>query len=336
MSSLNRELPPSLRYLKARFQPFGKPMFWGSAIVLSLLAVIIWQYWEHPEWFKATLDEPEVAGSNLQADPEDLVSDSDLSLDELAAGAEIDNLDLLLQQFEQGRTVQPASPSGTQEQQADSANTSTQPATSEIPQQNSEVNNPVANSTSELLNSRSAFVSGSYLNDNSNRQNRSSSPNTAAQESSGLQFPSLLGSTNRNQEAASESALQQSLNRLRPINSRPTTAETAETQTSTDSNSQSQSSPTSTSPGQVTYSSPSQQGINSSTPFSTTPTSPPNTNTNLGQFQSENSAPPSTPNNFGQGTPQSLNQTPNNSEQVSPGSYQTGWVTPGSNPNLGN
>ena len=48
-----------LRYLKARFQPFKKPLFWGSLGGGLLLAICIWQYSQHPEWLDTTVEQPD-------------------------------------------------------------------------------------------------------------------------------------------------------------------------------------------------------------------------------------------------------------------------------------
>ena len=56
------------RYFKARFQPFRRPLFWGALGILSLLAVAIWQYIEHPEWLGGEIEQPETT-LEPQTDP---------------------------------------------------------------------------------------------------------------------------------------------------------------------------------------------------------------------------------------------------------------------------
>jgi hypothetical protein len=85
-------LPPSIRYFKARFKPLSRPMFWGSIGIFSLLAITIYQYLQHPDWLETT--------SQSTSDLEKLAEESQLSSEDLAVAVDIDNLDLLLKELE--------------------------------------------------------------------------------------------------------------------------------------------------------------------------------------------------------------------------------------------
>ena len=52
-----KKVSPSNRYFKARLEPFARPIFWLSGGMLVLLLVIVWQYWTHPEWIGASIDD---------------------------------------------------------------------------------------------------------------------------------------------------------------------------------------------------------------------------------------------------------------------------------------
>ncbi|MEH1926744.1 hypothetical protein [Nostoc sp.] len=89
----NRHYPPAyLRYLKARLSNLGRPAFWGTAIFLSVVGLVTWEYWSNPDIFvykqkkQVTSQEP---------------ADSSLSAENRAIAADIDNLPVLFNDFEQ-------------------------------------------------------------------------------------------------------------------------------------------------------------------------------------------------------------------------------------------
>lgn len=88
------------RYFKARLLPFRKPMFLGSVSTVILLGVSYWQYSIHPEWRqnKNDAEVPEKVAAINKANPEDPIANSQLSQEELAGVADIDNLQVLLNQ----------------------------------------------------------------------------------------------------------------------------------------------------------------------------------------------------------------------------------------------
>ncbi|WP_169220400.1 hypothetical protein, partial [Brasilonema sp. UFV-L1] len=49
---MSRHLPPAyLRYLKARLWILTRPSIWGTAIFLSVVGLVIKEYWTHPDFF---------------------------------------------------------------------------------------------------------------------------------------------------------------------------------------------------------------------------------------------------------------------------------------------
>ncbi|MBD2297773.1 MULTISPECIES: hypothetical protein [Nostocales] len=92
----NRHYPPAyLRYLKARLWNFSKPAFWGTAIFLSVLGLVIREYWTNPDAFTGKQDGEATA---QQAD------NSSLSDEDKAIAADIDNLPVLYNDTDQAST----------------------------------------------------------------------------------------------------------------------------------------------------------------------------------------------------------------------------------------
>ena len=75
---------PFLRYLPAKLKPLSAPAVWIPLTVATLLGILLWEYYNHPEWF----DRDPITNAN----PE-----STLTPDEQAKLSEIDTVDLLLQ-----------------------------------------------------------------------------------------------------------------------------------------------------------------------------------------------------------------------------------------------
>lgn len=88
-------LPPRLRYGLVRLQALNRPVLWGVGVGAVVLAVVVQQYGTHPEWFSAF----EMASSS-PARPNPGTDLAQLSAEELAGLAEIDNLTLLLNQMQ--------------------------------------------------------------------------------------------------------------------------------------------------------------------------------------------------------------------------------------------
>ncbi|MEH2165496.1 MAG: hypothetical protein V7K41_02220 [Nostoc sp.] len=89
----NRHYPPAyLRYLKARLWNLGRPGFWGTAIFLSVVGLATWEYWSNPDIFVYKQKKPVVLQKS---------ADSSLSEENKAIAADIDNLPVLFNDFEQ-------------------------------------------------------------------------------------------------------------------------------------------------------------------------------------------------------------------------------------------
>lgn len=88
-------LPTRLRYGLVRLRALNRPKFWGVGAGAVLLGMAAYQYGNHPEWlrsFELSGDRPVQTGLGTDLDQ--------LSVEELAGLAEIDNLALLLNQMQ--------------------------------------------------------------------------------------------------------------------------------------------------------------------------------------------------------------------------------------------
>lgn len=98
------KIPPAfIRYLKPRLQPFSRPLFWGSLSILFLLGVIIYQYGRYSDWLEASSEKVTNSNSISNQNLADKIEQYQFSLEDLAIGADIDNLDLLLQEVNQNQ-----------------------------------------------------------------------------------------------------------------------------------------------------------------------------------------------------------------------------------------
>lgn len=100
-----RNYPPAyLRFLKARLWNLGRPSIWGTALFLFVVGLGVWEYWSHPKTFTSKQDTPAVSNKPVE-------SSSSLSQEEKAVIADIDNLPVLLNDFEQATlSVVPITP----------------------------------------------------------------------------------------------------------------------------------------------------------------------------------------------------------------------------------
>ena len=74
---------PFLRYLPAKLKPFSAPAVWIPLTIATLLSILLWEYYNNPDWFERD--------PITNANPE-----SALTPDEQAKLSEIDTVDLLL------------------------------------------------------------------------------------------------------------------------------------------------------------------------------------------------------------------------------------------------
>ncbi len=100
-----KSTPPSMRYLGARLKPFRRPLFWGSLGLTSLIGLALYQYWHHPDWLNGNLSEIDTTNNSPASKLSNLANEQKISAEDLAVGADLDNLDVLLQELEQNQTL---------------------------------------------------------------------------------------------------------------------------------------------------------------------------------------------------------------------------------------
>jgi hypothetical protein len=85
-----RRLPASFRYFKARLLSLSRPAVWMPALFLTLVGAFLLEYSTHPDWFGYDEDNEGPNQSELG---------ETLSPEDLSVAAEIDNLDVLSNDF---------------------------------------------------------------------------------------------------------------------------------------------------------------------------------------------------------------------------------------------
>jgi hypothetical protein len=261
MSSPNKS-PASLRYLKARLQPFGRPAFWASACGLLLLLLFAWEFWENPNWL-STL------GRNQSDKSVNSTDERQLSSEDLAAiGADIDNSSVLSNEIDlrgdlpiltppNKKTQTPNTSEGffaqftRQQAQADSKQEQKSPTLIGTFQQPQNATNPFATSAQENLNT--SPLSRGVLFPNLAAPTRESSSSTAVATVGPVLGVNPVNSFNTNRGALPVSPLQEALNRSA---SSAANSPTAASQAQIPANPSSQALPTSTYPtsqGAITY-----------------------------------------------------------------------------------
>ncbi|MBD2531944.1 hypothetical protein H6G97_21085 [Nostoc flagelliforme FACHB-838] len=211
----NRHYPPAyLRYLKARLSNLGRPSFWVTAIFLSVVGLGTWEYWSNPNIFVSKQKTP--ATSQKPAD-------SSLSEENKAIAADIDNLPVLFNDFEQASLSLTAN---TPQEKTDAKNskglledvikkqnsasdTKLNPGLGVNSDTSPAMKNPFVVQTENLLragtvNSNNQFLGVKTLN-------AASEPTEGQQTSSSLSI-GLTNQTNKNQNSLPVSPLQSALN----------------------------------------------------------------------------------------------------------------------------
>ncbi|MEC4818086.1 MAG: hypothetical protein SAK29_33170 [Scytonema sp. PMC 1069.18] len=90
-----RRYPPAyLRYLKARLWNLARPGFWGTALFLSVVGLVIKEYWARPD-FLTQHDKSEITSKKTNQP-----INSSLTPEDKAIAADIDNLPLLFPESE--------------------------------------------------------------------------------------------------------------------------------------------------------------------------------------------------------------------------------------------
>ncbi|MGJ5673659.1 MAG: hypothetical protein ACR9NN_08650 [Nostochopsis sp.] len=86
----NRYRPTYLRYLKARLWNLARPGFWGTAIFLAVVGLVVKEYWKQPDFFNFR---------DVKQDEAKKPVNSYLSDEDKAIAADIDNLPVLFYDF---------------------------------------------------------------------------------------------------------------------------------------------------------------------------------------------------------------------------------------------
>ncbi|MEH2237511.1 hypothetical protein [Nostoc sp.] len=211
----NRHYPPAyLRYLKARLWNLGRPGFWGTAIFLSILGLVTWEYWSNPDIFvykqknQVTSQKP---------------ADSSLSEENRAIAADIDNLPVLFNDFEQatlsltantpkentkGKKSKDLLEDGINKQKS-ASDTKLNPDLGVNGDTSPAVKNPFVVQTENLLRTGTADSNNPFLG--LKTLNAASEPTAGEQTSSSLGI-GFTNQTNKNQNSLSISPLQAALN----------------------------------------------------------------------------------------------------------------------------
>jgi hypothetical protein len=211
----NRHYPPAyLRYLRARLWNLGRPGFWVTAIFLSIVGLVTWEYWSNPDIFVYKQKNKVVSQTP---------TDSSLSAENRAIAADIDNLPVLFNDFEQATlSLKANTPKEKTEaknskslledvinKQKSASDAKLNPTLGVNGDTSPAVKNPFVVQTENLL--RTGTV------DNSNQFLGFKTFNTASEPTEGEQTSSNLGigftnQTNKNQNSVSVTPLQAILN----------------------------------------------------------------------------------------------------------------------------
>ncbi|WP_224085499.1 hypothetical protein [Nostoc sp. MS1] len=141
----NRRYPsPYWRYLRARLSNLGKPSFWGTAIFLSVVGLVVHQYWTNPQ----------VANNSNIVNNTD---DSELSEEDKAIAADIDNLPSLLADTEPLILPANTSQSKKNKNQTPLTNPTNKPSSGDQPKLNSD--SGIANFQQPTSVEKNVFVS---------------------------------------------------------------------------------------------------------------------------------------------------------------------------------
>ncbi len=212
----NRHYPPAyLRYLRARLSNLARPGFWGTAIFLSVVGLITWEYWSNPDIFV-------YKQKNEVASPKS--ADSSLSEENRAIAADIDNLPVLFNDFEEATlSLTPNTPkenTGAKKskglledainKQNSASDTKLNPGLGINSSTSPVMKNPFVVQTENLLRTGT-------VNTNNNQFLGINSLTGASEPTEGEQTSSSLGveftnQTNKNQNSLSISPLQSALN----------------------------------------------------------------------------------------------------------------------------
>ncbi|PHM11326.1 hypothetical protein [Nostoc sp. 'Peltigera malacea cyanobiont' DB3992] len=211
----HRHYPPAyLRYLKARLWNLGRPGFWGTAIFLSVVGLATWEYWSNPGIFVYKQKKPVVSQKS---------ADSSLSEENKAIAADIDNLPVLFNDFEQATlSLNANAPEEKTDakkskgllddvinKQKSANNTKLNPGLGVNGDTSPAAKNPFVQQTDNLLRTGTVDSSNPFLG--LKTLNTASEPTGADQTSSSLGV-GFTNQTNKNQNSLSINPLQAALN----------------------------------------------------------------------------------------------------------------------------
>ena len=211
----HRHYPPAyLRYLKARLWNLGRPGFWGTAIFLSIVGLVTWEYWSNPDIF-VYKQKNQVASQQP--------ADSSLSAEDRAIAADIDNLPVLFNDFDQATvSLTPNTPNENTEEkkskslledvinkQKSGSDTKLNPGLGVNGDTSPAVKNPFVVQTENLLRTGTVDSNNQFLG--LKTLNTSSEPTEGEQTSSSLDI-GFTNQTKKNQNSVSLSPLQAALN----------------------------------------------------------------------------------------------------------------------------
>ncbi|HEY9802868.1 MAG TPA: hypothetical protein V6D25_21065 [Leptolyngbyaceae cyanobacterium] len=196
----NRRYPsPYWRYLRARLLNLGKPSFWGTAIFLCVVGLVVQQYWNNPE----VTNNPNTANTTAE--------DSDLTQEDKAIAADIDNLPSLFADTEP--IITPATTQSPKDQNK-TPSTNTKPPSVNSPKPNSDLG--LANQSPTPID-KNIFISEAEnllrfgATDNNQLMGYKSvngtSPTTGETANSSLLRPGLVNQVNRSQNVNSNNQL---------------------------------------------------------------------------------------------------------------------------------
>ncbi|MDF5708428.1 MAG: hypothetical protein PUP90_12265 [Nostoc sp. S4] len=211
----HRHYPPAyLRYLRARLWNLRRPGFWVTAIFLSGVGLVTWEYWSNPDIF-VYKQKNQVASQKP--------TDSSLSEEDKAIAADIDNLPVLFNDFDRATlsTTANSPKEKTDEKKSkglldDLLNKQKSVSDSKLKPDSGVVNsepppilkNPFITQTENLLRSGTVDSNSQFLG----LKSLNGASETEGQQTSSSLGIGLTNQTNNNQNSVSINPLQAALN----------------------------------------------------------------------------------------------------------------------------
>lgn len=211
--------PTSLSQLRAKLRPLIKPQVWGTLTVLSVLGFGTWAYFNHPEWLALTEDQQTIGPTNTASEMQ-----PDISAEDKAIGADIDNLSVLQQELSVSDS-NPIDLNGENNQtenlfdefikKKESAPTNTS-VSGEKSTASANITNPLATKAVEPFGKGSIFPSGNWIGVQSH-------PKTTETSDNALDSTNSANSVNGNSPRSAVNPLQSALDRSNKTGNNSTT-----------------------------------------------------------------------------------------------------------------